>query len=134
MIDIETELFTNIANRLRTKFGVDFTVCGETVLAPSKFPCACIEEVDNSSYARSLDSSGCEKHAELVYDVNTYSNKTKGKKAECKQILAVIDEYFTSIGFARTTKNPIPLDDATKYRLFARYSAVVSKDGTIYRR
>ena len=134
MIDIESELFTNRASKLRDRFGAKFTVYGETVLAPSEFPCACIEESDNYAYSQSQDSGSNENHAELVYDVNVYSNKRNGKKAECKEILAVIDEYFTGIGFSRTTKNPISLDDATKYRLFARYSAVASKDGTIYRR
>ncbi len=134
MIDIESELFTNIATKLRDRFGAKFTVYGETVLAPSKFPCACIEESDNYAYSQSQDSGSNENHAELVYDVNVYSNKRNGKKAECKKILAVIDEYFTGIGFTRITKNPISLDDATKYRLFARYSAVASHNGKIYRR
>lgn len=134
MVDIETEIFTNVATKLRNKYGARFTVYGETVLTPSEFPCACIEESDNYAYARSGDSGSNENHAELVYEVNVYSNKRNGKKTECKEILAVIDEYFTGVGFTRTTKNPISLDDATKYRLFARYSAVASKDGTIYRR
>ncbi len=134
MVDIETEIFTNIATKLRNEYGADFTVYGETVLALSEFPCACIEESDNITRIQTQDSGSNENHAELVYDVNVYSNKRNGKKAECKEILAVIDDYFTGIGFTRITKNPISLDDATKYRLFARYSAVASKNGTIYRR
>ena len=134
MIDIETEILNDVATRLREKFGAKFTVYGETVLTPSVFPCACIEESDNYAYSQSQDSGSNENHAEVVYDVNVYSNKQKGKKAQCKEILAVIDDYFTSIGFTRTIKNPVSLDDATKYRLFARYSAVVSKNGMIYRR
>ncbi len=134
MVDIETEIFTGIATKLRNKYGAKFTVYGETVLAPSEFPCACIEESDNYAYSQSRDSSSNENHAELVYDVNVYSNKRNGKKAECKEILATIDEYFTDVGFTRITKNPISLDDATKYRLFARYSAVASHNGKIYRR
>lgn len=134
MIDIETEIFNGIAKKLRNKYGENFKVYGETVLSPSEFPCACIEESDNYAYTRSQDSGSFENHAELVYDVNIYSNKRNRKKTECKEILKIIDEYFTGIGFTRITKNPISLDDATKYRLFARYSAVASKDGIIYRR
>lgn len=134
MIDIENPLFTRIAAELRNRFGADFKVYGETVLAPSEFPCACIEESDNFSYQRTQDSGSSENHAELVYDVNVYSNKRNGKKSECKEILSVIDEFFIGLGFTRTTRQPISLDDATKYRLFARYTAVVSKDFTIYRR
>ncbi|MGN0558374.1 MAG: hypothetical protein ACI4IS_02870 [Acutalibacteraceae bacterium] len=134
MIDIENELFTALADILRNKYGSDFTVYGETVLAPSVFPCACIEESDNFTYTKTQDSTNSENHAELVYDVNIYSDKRSGKKTQCKEILAVIDNYFINIGFTRTTKKPISLDDPTKYRLFARYSAVVSKNSKIYRR
>ena len=134
MIDVEGVIFTNIATKLREKYGAEFTVYGETVLAPSRFPCACIEESDNYPHIRSQDSSGIENHAQIVYEVNVFSNRRNGKKAECKDILATIDEYFASIGFTRNTKKPISLDDATKYRLFARYSAVASKNGIIYRR
>lgn len=134
MIDIENKLFTDIATKLRLKYGENFTVYGETVLAPSVFPCACIEEADNYCFTPTQDSGSNENHAELIYEVNIYSSKTNGKKTECKEILAVINEYFTGKGFTRTNKQPISLDDATKYRLFARYTAVVSKDDKIYRR
>lgn len=134
MIDIENELFNECAEKLRSIFGEAFTVYGETVLAPSTLPCACIEESDNFTYQRTADSEANENHAQLVYDVNVYSNKRNGKKTECKEILAVIDDYFLSKGFIRTVKQPISLDDATKYRLFARYNAVASENSTIYRR
>ena len=134
MIDIESEIFNAISQKLKDRFGKNFTVYGETVLTPSKLPCACIEESDNFAYTPTRDSSSNENHAEAVYDVNVYSNKVGGKKTQCKEILAVIDNYFTGIGFTRIIKNPITLDDATKYRLFARYRAVVSKDGNIFRR
>lgn len=134
MIDIENEVFDKIATALRSKFGEDFTVYGETVLAPSEFPCACIEETDNFSHMRTRDSGSNENHAEIVYEVNVYSNKRTAKKAECKEILSVINGVLSGLGFTRNTKNPIPLDDATKYRLFARYSAIVSRNSVIYRR
>lgn len=134
MIDIENEIFTECANRLRERFGETFEVYGVTLLAPPTLPCACIEETDNYPYLATRDSDSNENHVELVYDVNVYSNKANRKKAESKEILSVIDDYFINIGFTRTTRQPIPLDDATKYRLFARYTAIASKDSTIYRR
>ncbi len=134
MIDIENELFTKAAEILRSRFGSDFTVYGATVLAPSAIPCGCIVESDNFPLVRTQDSGSNENHVELVYDVNVYSNKQSGKKSECKEILAVIDDFFLGVGFTRTTKQPIQLDDVTQFRLFARYTAIVSKDSTIYRR
>lgn len=133
MIDIESEVFDGAAKLLREKFP-QITVYGETVLAPSEFPCACIDEADNFSYLRSRDSKTNENHAEVMYEINVYSNKTSKKKSECKEIFATLDEYFNDLGFTRTAKNPINLDDATKYRLFGRYVAVVSQNKEIFRR
>ena len=66
--------------------------------------------------------------------MNAYSNKATTKKSECKAIIAAVDEIMIGLGFTRNTKTPINLDEATKYRIFARYTAVVSKNKTIYRR
>jgi hypothetical protein len=70
-----------------------------------------------------------------MYEVNVYSNKKSGKKSECKKIISIIDEEMSALGFTRIMLQPIPnMDDATKYRMTARYRAVVSKDKVIYRR
>jgi hypothetical protein len=68
----------------------------------------------------------------VVYEVNAYSNKTSGKKAECKAIMAIVDNVMNGLGFTRTAKTPINADPA-RYRLFARYRAVVSQDKTIFK-
>ena len=76
-----------------------------------------------------------ENHAQVLYEVNVYSNKTSGKKAECKAIIALIDSKMEALGFTRTLMNPVPNEeDATVYRMVARYRAIVSKNKTIYRR
>lgn len=133
MIDIEEDVFTIVATALRSKH-TGITVYSELVLAPSVFPCVCIEEADNYTHRSSVDSSSNEHHANVMYEVNVYSNKTSGKKSECKKIFSTVDEILTGLGFTRNNKNPFSLDDATKYRIFGRYSAVVSKNKTIYRR
>ena len=46
MIDIENEIFTKIATRLRESYP-DIFISGELNLNPSRFPCAYIEEADN---------------------------------------------------------------------------------------
>lgn len=134
MIDIETELFGLIASATRKEFS-DIFITGEYVKVPSSFPCVSIIETDNQIYRNTRDSGSIENHAQVVYEVNVYSNKTKGKKSECKTIIAFIDERFERYGFTRTMLNPIPNeDDATIYRMVARYRAIVSKDKVIYRR
>lgn len=133
MIDIENAVFTEVATALRANFP-GITVESVTTYSPSKFPCVCIEETDNYSLLSTRDTASNENHATVVYDVNVYSNKAKGKKTEAKAILAAVDSVLNGLGFTRTTKTPINLDDATKYRVFARYRAVVSTNKTIYRR
>lgn len=133
MIDIENEIFTTIATRLRNEFEGIF-VTGELNLNPSEFPCAFIEEADNFSLTRTRDTSSNDNHAVLMYEVNVFSNKQSGKKTEARNIFNVIDEEFNKLGFTRQTKIPVAFDNATKYRIVGRYTAIADHNNTIYRR
>lgn len=134
MIDIENEVFNSVATEVRNKCPGLYMV-GEYVKTPPKFPCVSLVEMDNQSYQRTEDSDSSENHISVMYEVNIYSNKTVGKKMECKAIASLIDERMLALGFARTMLQPIPnLDDATIYRMVGRYSAVISKNKDIYRR
>ena len=134
MIDIENTVFKSVATDVRATYP-DIYMVGEYVKTPPKFPCVSLVEMDNQSYQRTEDSGSSENHASLMYEVNIYSNKTVGKKAECRAIAALVDERMLALGFARTMLQPIPnLDDATIYRMVGRYSAVISKNKVIYRR
>lgn len=134
MIDVENEVFNAVATDVRAKYP-DIYMVGEYVKTPPKFPCVSLVEMDNQSYQQTEDSGSVENHASLMYEVNIYSNKTVGKKSECKAIAALIDERMLALGFARTMLQPIPnLDDATIYRMVGRYSAVISKNKVLYRR
>lgn len=133
MIDVENSIFTKVKTALKKKFP-NITVESVTTYSPSKFPFVCIEEADNYSYLSTRDSGSNENHATVVYEVNAYSNKTSKKKSECKAIIATVDEVMNGLGFTRNTKTPVNLDEATKYRIFARYTAVVSTNHTIYKK
>lgn len=134
MINIENEVFNSVATDVRAEYP-DIYMVGEYVKTPPKFPCSSIVEMDNQSYQQTEDSGSSENHVSVMYEVNTYSNKAVGKKAECKAIMALIDKRMLALGFARIMLQPIPnLDDATIYRMVGRYSAVISKDKVIYRR
>lgn len=134
MIDIETEVFDTISTAVRNAYkGIFMT--GEYVKSPPSFPCVSLIETDNQVYRNTRDSGGIENHVQVLYEVNVYSNKTSGKKAQCKEIIAFIDTKMEALGFTRTLMNPVPNEeDATVYRMTARYRAIVSKDKTIYRR
>jgi hypothetical protein len=134
MINIETELFSSVADKVRAEYP-DIFMTGEYVKSPPSFPAASLVEMDNSVYTSTQTSTEIENHASLMYELDVYSNKIKGKKSECKAIATLIDKEMTSLGFTRVMLQPIPnMDDATIYRVKGRYKAVVSKENVIYRR
>lgn len=134
MIDCENEIFDAVAKAVRAAYPSAF-VSGEYVRTPSKFPFVSLIEMSNTAYDRTQTSESLENHASLMYEVNVYSNKTSGKKSECKAIATLIDNELATLGFSRTMLQPIPnMDDATIYRMTGRYTAVVSKDKKLYRR
>lgn len=133
MIDIENEIFNKIKIELRSRFP-RINVFGEDVRSPSSFPCVSIVEADNYTLRKTQDSGSNENHAVLMYEVNVYTNKTNGKKTDCKAIFSVIDDVFLNLGFTRLAKHPVTMDKATIYRMVGRYNAIVSKNQTIYRR
>lgn len=133
MIDIESTVFTRAAAELRTAFP-GIVVTGEYTNAPAKFPYVSIVEADNYTTAERLDSSGAERYARVLYEVNVYSNRASGKKTECRRIADHIDRMLYRMNFTRISLTPVPnLEDGTIYRLNARYEA--ETDGNqIYRR
>lgn len=134
MIDVENSVFHRVAPKVREMFPNIFLV-GEYVKSPSSFPAASIMEMDNAIRTDTIDSGSNENHANVMYEVTVYSNKTSGKKTECKEIIALIDEEFNAMGFQRITLTPVPNEyDSTIYRMVARYKATVSSDFKIYRR
>lgn len=134
MIDIENQVFDRVATRVREQFP-DIFMVGEYVSSPSSFPAASLVEMDNSTREVTIDSGSNENHANVMYEANVYSNKTAGKKSECKAIMALIDTEMATMGFVRSTLTPVPNEyDSTIYRMVGRYRAAVSTDHKIYRR
>ena len=134
MINIEEELFSDVATQVRATYPNIYMV-GEYVKSPPSFPCVSFIEQDNYIYTKTQTSLSDENHCQVMYEVNVYSNKTVGKKTECKNIMALIDDAMLKKGFTRSMLQPIPnIDDATIYRIVARYTGVVSKDKEICRR
>ena len=134
MIDIESMVFDRVASRVREQFP-DIFMTGEYVNSPPSFPAVSLVEMDNSIRESTIDSGSNENHANVMYEVNVYSNKSAGKKSECKEILALIDTEMTAMGFVRSTLTPVPNEyDSTIYRIVGRYRAAISNDHTIFRR
>lgn len=133
MKDIENEIFTRIANDLRGKFdGIYIT--GEYLRNPPKFPHVSIEEADSFLEPGLLDTSDEEQYRTVMYEVNVYSNKASGKKAEAKRIMDVVDALMYAMNLIRVARTPVPnMEDATIYRITSRYEGLTDGN-SIYRR
>lgn len=138
MIDMETEIFDEVSEKVYAKFSEqcpDLFMTSEYVKSPTSFPCVSLVEVDNAVFRNSQTTEGHENHVAVMYELNVYSNKKDGKKAECKEIVAFIDELLMGLNFTRTMLEPVPnQDEATIYRMLGRYRAVISKNKVIHRR
>lgn len=133
MIDIENIVFNMIVTELRTQFpGIN--VYSRLTFSPSAFPCVCIEEADNMAYRDTQDSGSLENHAEVMYEINVFSNLQSGAKQQCRQIFAAIDDIMASHGFSRYAKVPVLEAGPIQYRLTGRYRGVVSSNNVIYSR
>ena len=130
MIDCENEVYTRIARVLRDKFpGIN--IAGEYVNAPSSFPHVSITQSDNSVVSEQM--TGSAEMAQVMFEINIYSNKADGRKTECKAIAKVIDDVMFRMNFKRMALAPIPnMEDATIYRIVARYRAMT--DGKYFYR
>lgn len=133
MIDIESSVFNRVRDAVLAQYPDAFIV-GKEIRTPSKFPCVSIVESDNYALSRTQDSDSMENHAYVMYEVNVYSTKKNTSKTECKSIMQIVDTEFARIGFTRSMKRPLSMDDATKFRVIARYTAVVGTDNKIYGR
>ena len=131
MIDIENDIFSYVATKVRDAH-TGIYVAGEYVNAPPSFPAVSIIQNGNSVLQR-MRTVNIENAVSVMFEVNIYSNKVTGKKAEAKSIAETLDNAFAEIGFTRTMCNQVAnFADATIYRIVCRYEAVIDKNYMIY--
>lgn len=133
MIDIETEVFNYVATKVREVYP-NIYITGEKANIPSKFPSISIVEVENVPCTRTQTTDNAENHANLVYEVNVFTNRNTGKKSECRKITSLVSDVLSSLGFWRVTFVPDLGDENGIYTILTRYRATVSEDKVIYRR
>jgi phenylalanyl-tRNA synthetase alpha subunit len=132
MIDIENYIINSLSTGLQSVQGV--FVKSEYVKNITQFPCVLISEKTNNVYQKTSDET-IENHAKLMYQIDIFSNLETGKKTQCKQIASMVDDIMSNMGFTRIMLEPIEnIEDATIYRMVARYEAISSKsiDGINY--
>lgn len=132
MLDPESILFTEIANKARSRFK-GIRVYPEETESPAAFPCLTFVQSSNTTYRRSLTGDNVEHHVNLMYTANAYSNIMTGAKQQCKEITSFVDEIMRSYGFIRTMDEQMPNQDRTISRRTARWSGILGKDGYIYK-
>lgn len=133
-MDVETELFDDVAKAVLAEYPKAF-VSSEHVEAPPQFPALSVVESDNVEDRAGVDSSGDEVRAALTYTVNVYSNSQAQAKGECKGILAIVSGVMRRSNMARTMASVVDnARDPTIYRMTARYTGLVGRDGVMYRR
>lgn len=99
---------------------------------PARFPAVTIVEADNRVLTQ-MRTENIENAVSSMFEINIYSNKTSGKKAEAKAIANAADEKMESIGYTRSFREQIPnLKDATIYRIVCRYEATIDRNLMIY--
>jgi len=133
MIDIESQIFTKVYDAVKAVYP-DCDVKSELDLEPTAARAVMIEEIGNASNQQTASSTEMENHAIIDYEVNVFSSKASGRKTEAKAILALVDGVLLGLNFQRLSTMPASLSNSTRYRLVSRYTAVVSKNETIYRR
>jgi len=132
MIDISNEIYTELENALAL-YDTNIETAGVYQNAPSHYPFVSFEEIDNSIYEQGSDCCEIENFVNVDYEINVYT-QGDNKKGKGDKIANVVDTFMKSKGFIRRTRNILQDTNETTYRIVLRYSGVVSKDHTIYRR
>lgn len=84
MIDMETEIFNEVSAKVRDQYP-DIFMTGEYVKTPSSFPCVSLVEVDNATFRNTQTTESKENHVAVMYELNVYSNRTKGKRLSVRK-------------------------------------------------
>ena len=126
MFDNENLVIDEITTVVEAEYPEAF-VAGEYVRAISTFPHISVVQIDNQVYQQAMTMTNIENMARTVFEINVYSNKSTGKKSECKDIFTIINAVMERLGYMRTMLNPVPnIDDATIYRMVGRYEKLES--------
>lgn len=132
------EIWNAVLERLLVRLEAAGIACGYSTednpeLGEHRFPHLSLVESDNYTYRPTMTRRG-EFHAGKMFSVNVYSNSEQGRRAEAERIMAIVDDEMQEMGFVRQAMVPMSnLYNATVYRITARYTGLVSKDGMIYR-
>ena len=133
MIDKENEVFTRVAEAVAAEFP-DANIDSSYQPVPSGFPHVSLYQYDSYTPRELQDNRLLPKYEAIYFEAQVYSNKTEGRKQECKKIMEIICDTMSRMNLRRTILTPVPnQNDSSIYRMTARFEGVASEDA-FYRR
>ena len=125
--------FNEIYTGLSTALGSEVSMSSVDTNTPASYPFVSVVEINNSVYEEGSDCCNIENFADYDLEINVWTTQP-AKKKNNDDLCEIIDNYLSSIRLVRRTKMPLNIGDETTYRVVIRYSGIISKDHTIYRR
>lgn len=130
-MDVESYVFDTVSKAAKKKFSTLKTASWNSATEP-EFPFAMIQQTDDYDVQSTLNSTHANEARRVTFEVNVYSDKANGRKAEAKSISAYIAQVFKSLGFVETAGgSPIDLTDEQNRHLaryMSRFEASVQND------
>lgn len=111
----------------------DVNVLSSYQPSTARFPTVIVEELDNSAFINTKDSSGFQ-HSSIAFSVEIYTTGN-GRMSEAKSIRNKIDKVMSGdYGMTRGVPQILPnyLDDSI-YRYRLTYTGLIDGNKTIYR-
>lgn len=119
-MDVESYVYSTVTKAAKAMFPTLTTASWTDVVEP-KFPFALVQQTDDFDVRSTLNSTHSNEARHVTFEVNVYSDKARGRKAEAKSISSYIALVFKSLGFVETAGgSPIDLTDEQNRHL-ARY-------------
>ena len=121
MIAKENELFEVVATALRNKYESIYIIGAEISDTPPKFPAVSFVQTNNATKTQYSTFDSLENVVGEDYKAEVYSNLSKGKEAQTKEITSVISDVMRDHGYERTFCEIVPNADSTINRRMSRY-------------
>lgn len=127
MIDVENYIVDHITSALHETFP-EVRALSSRMRTPSEFPCVMLYESGNKTLESTRWIDGVERHAEIRFTAEVYTNDRSGRKEKAKNILAAIDTEMQKLGFFRASHNySFTYAESTICGITAAYRGIVGE-------
>lgn len=127
MIDVSNLVVKACKDALADEFP-DVKVYSSYVDETEQLPAVTCYEVSNSIDMTTMDSSGAEHYANVVFEISCYAKNDGYGRQATKKMFTRINDMLVRLNFVRTFKSELPNMDRSVYRYSGRFEARVSED------